>query len=56
MKKYALINSENMVVSVIICPTDFKVPENHKRIDIGDQTVNIGDIYNPDTGLFMPNE
>lgn len=56
MKKYALINAENMVVSLIICYHDFKVPADHQKIDVGEQTVHIGDIYNQDTGLFEPNE
>lgn len=54
MKKYALLNEDNVVVSVIVCVHDFKVPAGHSahEIQINDDVL-IGDKYDSAAAKFV---
>ena len=52
MTKTALINSENIVVSIIISPINYKIPAGFTSINIDGKAVYVGYVYNPTDETF----
>ena len=52
MTKTALINSENIVVSIIISPINYKIPAGFTSVNIDGKTVYVGYVYNPTDETF----